>query len=119
MKWEYTKDVSISHGADSAWIDVIKLPEESSVDVPENNIAGLNLFPNPAEDSVFLTFDTAQTQMLHISIYDMTGKMVLQTSIYKSSEKIPVTSLKNGVYLVKINSDSKARSIRKLIISHR
>ncbi len=119
LQWKYVKDSSVSDGEDAAWIDTIKLPENSTMDIPENNIAGLNLYPNPAGETVFLTFDTAQTQMLHVAIYDMTGKRVLQTQVHKPYEKIPVTTLKNGIYLVKINSDSKARSIRKLMISRK
>jgi len=75
-------------------------------------IAGLKIYPNPVVDGkLFISTDlnTAKT----VSIYDILGKQVLNTRI--SNEVINVTSLKTGVYVVKITEEGKTAT-RKLVI---
>lgn len=76
-----------------------------------NNISGLNVYPNPAND--FLHITTAINGMKNIAIYDVVGKEVLNTTT--ANEVINVASLNTGVYLVKITEEGKTAT-RKLVI---
>lgn len=59
-------------------------------DIAEQNESTLSLYPNPANDFVFVETQNA------VRIYDLCGKLVLQ-----GSERIDVSSLPEGMYLVK------------------
>jgi hypothetical protein len=77
-----------------------------------NPSSALQLFPNPANDFIYLQLD----QLNHlISITDLTGKTV--TSIQSNGNtqlQIPVNILTEGLYLVSIDSERHA----KLIVKH-
>lgn len=76
-----------------------------------NNISGLNVYPNPAND--YLQITTAINGVKNIAIYDVMGKEVLNTTTV--NEVINVASLNAGIYLVKITEEGKTAT-RKLVI---
>ena len=83
-----------------------------------NNVQSSNsikLFPNPA-------YNTAHLELIDesdgdVSIFDMTGKRVLQQS-YQNSKNIDLilTTLKPGFYIVEVKSNN-FRYVKKLIIN--
>ena len=83
-----------------------------------NNVQSSNsikLFPNPA-------YNTAHLELIDesdgdVSIFDMTGKRVLQQS-YQNSKNIDLilTTLKSGFYIVEVKSNN-FRYVKKLIIN--
>lgn len=76
-----------------------------------NNISGLNVYPNPAND--FLNIVTAANGVKNIVIYDVVGKEVLNTTT--SYQTINLASLNAGIYMVKITEEGKTAT-RKLVI---
>lgn len=76
-----------------------------------DNISGLNIYPNPAND--FLNITTAANGVKNIAIYDVVGKEVVNTTT--SSQTINVSSLNAGIYMVKITEEGKTAT-RKLVI---
>lgn len=62
---------------------------------------GVTLFPNPAKNEIF--FKTlAKTQgKVFVTVYDLSGKLVLQDKIDLNSNSLNTSSLSNGVYMVK------------------
>ncbi len=76
-----------------------------------NNISGLNVYPNPAND--FLHITTSANGVKTVTIYDVVGKQVLNTTT--ANEVINVSSLNAGIYMVKITEEGKTAT-RKLVI---
>lgn len=76
-----------------------------------NEISGLNVYPNPAND--FLHITTSANGVKTVTIYDVVGKQVLNTTT--ANEAINVTSLNAGIYMVKITEEGKTAT-RKLVI---
>lgn len=80
--------------------------------VQENTIEGLNFYPNPVTNGkVYITTKFNEDKL--ITIFDVLGKRVLQTSL--SSKELNVSSLTPGVYIIKIE-EGDATATRKLII---
>ena len=80
--------------------------------VAQNNIAGLKVYPNPvAHGTLFI--ETAANAEKAVTIYDVLGKQVLNTTTADSA--INVSGLTSGVYVVKITEEGKTAT-RKLVI---
>lgn len=78
----------------------------------ENGIEGLSFYPNPATSGkLFIT--TKNNDDKQITIFDVLGKKVLQTSL--SSRELNISSLSPGVYIIKIE-EGDASATRKLIV---
>ena len=75
-------------------------------------IDGLALYPNPVSSGkVYITSKSGADK--DISIYDVLGKLVLQTSL--SSKELNIAALSPGIYIIKIR-ENDATATRKLII---
>jgi hypothetical protein len=80
--------------------------------VAQNSIKGLKVYPNPVSNGT-LFIETTTNATKNIVIYDVLGKQVVNTTTADSS--INVSSLRGGVYVVKITEEGKTAT-RKLVI---
>lgn len=69
--------------------------------------------PNPATENTVLILPEGTTRA-EVTIYDILGKQVLRQKIETQFTNLPVSNLKNGIYLVQIN-DGSSITTQKLI----
>ena len=86
--------------------------------IKENNVAqslNFNLYPNPANSMVTITFDTPQNKAT-IEVYDMLGNVItgLKYNDMVQYVTIPVSALQSGVYVVRIQTQ-EGSSVRKFV----
>lgn len=82
--------------------------------VNNNNNIAINIFPVPASDYLYVTnnnFDFTE-----ITVFDITGKTVISQQSNLKFVKIPVNSLKEGVYVLKAETSTGALYRRFSII---
>ncbi len=72
------------------------------------NLKSFRVFPNPASNEI--SMEGLQPNSI-ISVFDMTGKMLIRKTTNDNISKISLSELANGTYLVKANSH-----VEKLII---
>lgn len=77
-----------------------------------NAIAGLKVYPNPVSNGT-LFIETAANASKSVSIYDVLGKQVLNTTT--ADNAINISTLRGGVYVVKITEEGKTAT-QKLVI---
>lgn len=76
------------------------------------------LYPNPNEGNFNLKFSTTSNSKITISINDISGRDVLSKSYFNKglfNEKIQLTNIQSGIYLVNIN-DGVNNMTRKIVI---
>jgi hypothetical protein len=84
-----------ARGIVSGNVELIHKPESFTV------------FPNPANDLLFVEFDESPKYPVIIEIYDVTGSLVLNQKLSGSSlYEIDISSLTPGVYFLKLNADN-------------
>lgn len=87
----------------------------SSIDgIEENRAEKMILFPNPANDCLFIKKINTNEHWNNLEIYNIEGKKVLQSNNF-SKEFIDISLLKNGIYLIKIYTENSIIS-DKLIV---
>ncbi|HBS85949.1 MAG: hypothetical protein A2W91_08660 [Bacteroidetes bacterium GWF2_38_335] len=89
----------------------------SLLDVEENAVDAISIYPNPVND--ILTIETDGANDGYVTIIDLTGKEVLnyQLNQGETSSKINVSELNNGVYFLKLNSGFEMKTF-KVVVSH-
>lgn len=96
-------------------------PSGSTASIDEYiNISGLNLFPNPANDIINITFNTLTASDVELYITSLEGKIVkhldkrnqLNGSFYESYS---ISDLPGGIYLLTISTNDK-QLVNKIII---
>ena len=91
------------------------------VSVPHNPLAGFNvqMFPNPArlETNIKVTLPTLG--QVNITVLDVTGRTIIQEmfnpATLEHTHPLVVSSLKPGIYLVRVHSGAKLVKVLKLI----
>ncbi len=95
------------------------LMEQSFIGVPEEIVVDALVYPNPSRHLVYLKLNGFE-HAAGISVYDMTGAVVLQkaqASVVNGEMVIDVSSLPSGAYVVVapgVNGDLRAN----LVVSH-
>ncbi|CAM4032588.1 T9SS type A sorting domain-containing protein [Flavobacterium antarcticum] len=77
-------------------------------------IENLNFYPNPVTNGkIYITSKNSAAK--EISIYDVLGKLVLQTNLNVNNKEVNIGALNSGVYIIKIK-EGDATATRKLIV---
>ena len=71
----------------------------------------INIYPNPATESIFIS--NIKEEKINLSIYDIQGRIVLEETIYEN-QSINIKSLVKGVYQIKLEGN-KTIEIRRFI----
>jgi hypothetical protein len=77
-------------------------------------MAGFKLYPNPADD-IFAIELPNNLENLSVRIFDVLGKEVMQKEISKLENKINISNLSPGNYLVKVTFEDKSYSTTLVI----
>ena len=91
--------------------------------IKENNlISKINLFPNPSNEQVKLTFELKEISNVKIELFDISGRLVSTIAEKKNQvgeivETINTNLYSEGSYLIKINANGNV-SQQKLNIVH-
>ena len=70
------------------------------------------IYPNPARNQFSITHDAAQ---MNVSVYDLSGKMIMSIDDYASQRSIDTSNLSAGIYLVNASTQNSSRT-EKLVI---
>ena len=93
------------------WID--------STGINNRNISGMKMYPNPASESVNVTFSAENAENGQISVMNLMGQMVYNSDVEVMEGynliNIPVKQLNSGIYMVTIRTNTGI-STQKLIV---
>ncbi|MDR1682274.1 MAG: T9SS type A sorting domain-containing protein [Candidatus Symbiothrix sp.] len=105
----YTEDRELSIPARSVTTIVYELQPETAIHQPENK--QMHVYPNPLPQGTSFTVGLPETvqKNLSLSLYSSQGCLIYNKSLSEAGSvlKLPVINLKQGVYLLKVQSDSK------------
>ncbi len=79
-----------------------------------NNPLFFSTGPNPAGNTIYVYFANSSIEDKDITVFDIAGKVVLQTTANSLENKINISELKPSTYFIRI-SDKKNRFIRKFV----
>ncbi len=86
--------------------------EGTATSAKEISEAQVLVYPNPATDNVTLTWNNYR--MLSLEVYHLTGAKVIEKQV-SSGMSVPVSTLKNGIYLFKLKNENETVYSGKLI----
>ena len=75
-----------------------------------NDDVELKMYPNPASNKIFFSLSTNANASLYI--FDVFGKLVVETTVTYSTPNVNISSLSNGMYIVKIQASNQSKTIK-------
>ena len=85
----------------------------SPTEVMENEAQPVNLFPNPADQSINIETE----DMTHVTVYNMLGQFVYDAEVEGNVMKINVSEWNEGIYLIRIQT-AQGQLTRRVSIVH-
>lgn len=73
------------------------------------DVYGLNIFPNPAEDRIQITWDNGG--LIDIEIYDLLGNRLIQTRGNGGMHYVDVSELSSNIYFIRIDKQATGKLI--------
>jgi hypothetical protein len=71
------------------------------------NSSSQHIFPNPARNQFHIATDLLTEQPATVEIYDLSGKVVLQTNVSSINNTVKTIGLQNGTYLLRLTSNNQ------------
>ncbi|MFA5971775.1 MAG: T9SS type A sorting domain-containing protein [Lentimicrobiaceae bacterium] len=103
---------------------VLEKEQISLTGVRESEKSGFNaaVYPNPVNDVLNLVINPGKTRLAQVTLLDMSGRTVLNKRYELAPEelstlKIPVSGLRSGVYMIRIQSGTNIIA-RKIIVNN-
>lgn len=101
------------------WYNTTILAPTAVTKAEDKQFAGLNLYPNPARDNLYLTFSSDTAGLGSATITDMHGRICQSNSvnIIKGNNTINVstTALRNGMYILQLKTEKQVYA-RKIVV---
>ncbi len=87
---------------------------ETGVGVEKHNFGEVVIYPNPAEN--LLVVESSTNTLMFISIYDALGKLIYTKEKLEKKERINLSELSPGSYLVKLTTSTSIYAEKLIII---
>ena len=91
---------------------------DPTVSLDEDNLADdFVVYPNPASNTIYFKNNNYNNSSYHIQLIDVYGKVIIETEA-AISNKIDVTNITSGMYIVRLtNNNTNKTALKKVIIS--
>lgn len=104
-------------GVNTSRSNIRNQPISASNGMDEKEIkTEMRLYPNPAQNEVYLSFQNLSAGNSQIYIYNVVGDLIISQPINSNSHRIDVKNLSSGMYTVRFTS-GKNSLIEKLVIN--
>lgn len=109
----------VSGGGNNIFIDDINVDGISTTGLTKQSVStDIRVFPNPAKDKIEIILNTKDKSGIQLEVTDVLGKICLSQrfdNIKENKIKADVSSLKAGVYLLKLKEENGTIHISKFI----
>jgi hypothetical protein len=78
----------------------------------------ITVYPNPAKSEVNIAFPKSFTGNLNLSIYDLTGKLIINKrfNMEYNYESLDISAFSPGYYIVQLQSENGKINRQKLVV---
>ena len=93
---------------------------EKRVDEINKEVAGLNVYPNPANNTTQLSFTLSNSQDVTVVVTDLSGRVV-KTELFANRVAggniidLPLDAIADGMYMVSIKSENAVATQRLVV----
>lgn len=87
----------------------------NSNSVTEAELAGVNIYPNPAQNILNIQLTNNDSDKINMDVLDINGKLVLSNAFNTSNHIIDVSAMPAGTYLIRLRSEA-ASYFKKVVV---
>jgi len=94
------------------------MPADSSgnTSLRKHELADFKVYPNPARDQVAFAYMLPTERPVHVQLFDLQGRMVLDQPMKSSGDLLSVNRLEQGVYQVLLIDEDAVLARSRLLL---
>lgn len=128
--WTWLNNVTkFSSGAKTGFIEIdsLRLGEYSFGNIGDTTSLGIkknstkkiivNVFPNPGKNTLNIDFNDIISSNLYYTILEMSGKKLLENKLKSKNNKVDISQLLPGNYILHINDSSGSFYNQKIVVN--
>jgi len=92
---------------------IYKLVDTNPLSVTETELKKFKMYPNPAKDAIYISNINFPATL---NIYDVTGKLLVDTKVENVETAINTSGLESGIYMVNVTDNAGINSNSKLSV---
>lgn len=77
-----------------------------------NVISAVSIFPNPSSNYFTLSSNYTSNDKATLKVTDVNGRLLLQTNITSSSQRVDISQLQPGTYIVVVTSNNMVKNLK-------
>ena len=85
------------------------------MDVDETQLAVNGIYPTPMVDNLTIETNGIASESLSVDFFDITGKLIDESSLRENINVLNVTDLKPGIYFVRVYNNEELLLTRKVV----
>ena len=100
-------------------VSIVVVYQASDVfSVEEETQAISNIYPNPANNVMFIELAEQNTSGLTVDLYNLLGSKVRSVDVMSSRVQLDVADLHAGIYMCTVSKNGTAIETRKIVVRH-
>lgn len=90
---------------------------QNNIGIDETSIISnkIKIYPNPANDKIFLDIQDIDSSSVDVELIDISGKLIQKIKSYESKNAIYINGLINGIYICKVRSKSSVQFTKFIV----
>lgn len=95
--------------------------DSTQVSISKNKVQSIdfNVYPNPTKGIINLDINGVNiNSQLSLQLYDISGRLLINKVIYTASAQIDLSTIKDGIYLLRATDSNGFVATKRIIVSH-
>ncbi len=85
---------------------------DNLLDVENQTLSGFTIYPNPVMEKLYFVFPENGNNQINVTLYNVLGSLVLEETVQASKNFLDLSRLRNGVYILNINTENKTQTLK-------
>lgn len=105
---------AIDNEGKSTFSDFINITVEGEVNVVNQEIISLNLYPNPVSSDLIIQLKGGLFDNAYLTLYDSHGKSIIKETVKGSEHRMNLSDIPEGVYIISLTG-KQGNIVRKFV----
>jgi hypothetical protein len=88
---------------------------EEPKDLTNKDNIDVNIFPNPANNTIFISLDKMPELSVYYQLYDIQGKELQSGNFSNQKQELDISAISKGIYFISVTIENQSKITKKIV----